>query len=50
MIPVSDCCLASVKIKKRYAGGGDFVIAEGDNPNYCSKCGKDCKMIPKPQN
>lgn len=50
MVPVSDCCLAPVKIKKRYTVAENMVIAEGDNPNYCSKCGKDCEMIPEPRN
>ena len=50
MTPVSDCCLAPVKIKKRYTVAENMSIAEGDNPYYCSKCSKDCEMIPKPIN
>ena len=50
MTPVSDCCLAPVKIKKRYTVAENMSIAEGDNLYYCSKCSKDCEMIPKPIN
>ena len=50
MIPVSDCCLATVKIKKEFLVSQDMAIRENENPNYCSKCGKDCEMIPKPKN
>ena len=47
MIPVSDCCEAPVKIKKEFLVAQDMVVEQGENPNYCSKCGKDCEMIPK---
>ena len=50
MIPVSDCCLATVKIKRQYVGIENVILEEDENPNYCSKCGKDCEMIAKPKN
>lgn len=47
MIPVSSCCGAVVKIKKEFLVAQDMIIEEGQNPNYCSKCGKDCEMVDK---